>query len=419
MDSKFNVVYTGQLQNGVTEDEFIAKFCSKFGISEAKARQIAASKTDVVIKKELDEDKAAKYVAALENCGMTVRMDEIIAAPQPGAGLSLEPIEEEKTSEKDTESYDRSVCPRCGSDQIEDDECKACGIYVSKYIQNRKNSTVAVVESESDAVPPADEAEGGYSEAATDMSNPYATPEAALERNSVSKDGQGSLEGGINGDYEFTISEIFSEAWERTKGAKGTFILAWVFYVIVAIVINAALSYVVPDTDMMFQEGRFVAGFIWAALPSLVTIPVLYPIMAGITLLGIHRAVDADISASSVFSHFGKIIPLTILGILMSIMIMLGFILLVIPGIYLSVAYLMAIALMIDKDLGAWEAMEASRKAISKHWFKVFFLYFLIVLLFMVASIPVLIGLIWVVPLFSILHGVLYKYMFGVDSVEE
>ncbi len=102
----------------------------------------------------------------------------------------------------------------------------------------------------------------------------------------------------------------------------------------------------------------------------------------------------------------------------MSIMIMLGYLLLIIPGIYLSIAYLMAIALMVDKDLGVWEAMEASRKAVSKHWFKVFFLYFLLMLLFIVASIPLLIGLIWVLPLFSILHGVLYKYMFGVDSVE-
>ena len=78
----------------------------------------------------------------------------------------------------------------------------------------------------------------------------------------------------------------------------------------------------------------------------------------------------------------------------------------------------MAIALMVDKDMGVWEAMEASRKAVTKHWFKIFFLYFLLGLLLMVATIPFLIGLIWVLPLAAILHGVLYKYMFGVDSVE-
>ena len=416
MDSKFNVVYTGQLQDGVSADEFVAKFCDKFGISESKGKQIAASTSDVVIKKNLDESVAKKYLAALEGCGMVARLDEIAVEPEPGGGLSLAPVKEDKPFEPENAAVsgqDHPVCPKCGSDQIEGDECKACGIFISKYVNMQKNNpaaTEAAVESRFNS--------RNNSVEDTDDSNPYATPGAALERNTISKDGQGTLEGGINGDYDFTIGDIFSEAWERTKGAKGTFLLAWVFYILVAVVINIILGLIVPDTQVLFQQGRFTEGMIWGMLPSLVTIPVLYPILAGITLLGIHRSVDADISASSIFNHFGKIIPFSLLGMLMSIMIMLGYLLLIIPGIYLSIAYLMAIALMVDKDLGVWEAMEASRKAVSKHWFKVFFLYFLLMLLFMVAAIPFLIGLIWVLPLFSILHGVLYKYMFGVDSVE-
>ncbi|MDX2503207.1 MAG: hypothetical protein QNL62_01835 [Gammaproteobacteria bacterium] len=414
MDSKFNVVYTGKLQDGVHADEFVTKFCSKFGIGESKARQISASTSDVIIKKDLDEDKAKKYLAALEGCGMIARLDEIAAEPEFNSSLSLEPIEGDEPAESDSvstepENNNKAVCPKCGSDQIEGDECKACGIYISKYLSNQQeNSVQAEPENNNE----------GYTEQVTEMSNPYATPGADLERNFISKDGQGSLEGGINGDYDFAIGEIFSEAWERTSGAKGTFILAWVFYILLAIAVNAVLTLIAPNTEMLFQQGRITEGVIWGLLPSLVTIPILYPILAGITLLGIHRSVDADISASSVFSHYGKIIPFTILGILMSIMIILGYVLLIIPGIYLSIAYLMAIALMVDKDMGVWEAMEASRKAVTKHWFKIFFLYFLLGLLLMVATIPFLIGLIWVLPLAAILHGVLYKYMFGVDSVE-
>ena len=58
MDSKFNVVYTGQLQEGVTAEEFVAKFCGKFGVSEQKAGQIVSSTSEVTIKKDLDEAKA-------------------------------------------------------------------------------------------------------------------------------------------------------------------------------------------------------------------------------------------------------------------------------------------------------------------------------------------------------------------------
>lgn len=391
LSSKFEVFYTG-LQEGITEEEFISQFCSKFGISEAKAQQIVSSTSDVVLKKDLDEAKGKKYAAAFESCGMTVRLSEI---PEQSDGLSLEPIDENESSS--SEEASASECPKCGSDQIDNDQCQACGIYISKYLENRSDDSLP---DDSDK-------------------NPYATPEASLEKSIVSKEGQGSLEGGINGDYDFSIGDIFGEAWERTKGAKGSLLLAGLFYILVAIAINMVMVFVGPDPASLMNEGRMSEGMIWAMAPSFIMIPILYPIIAGIILMGIHRSVDADISASSVFSHYGKIIPVTILTILTGLFTMLGFMLLVLPGIYLAVAYMMAMALMIDRDMGVWEAMETSRKAITKHWFKIFFLYILLGILMMLAMIPMMIGLIWLLPFAAIMHGVMYKYMFGVESVVE
>ena len=134
--------------------------------------------------------------------------------------------------------------------------------------------------------------------------------------------------------------------------------------------------------------------------------------------MGIHRSVDADINASSVLGYYKQVIPITALILLMSLLIMLGTLLLVIPGIYLGIAYMMALALMMDRNMGIWEALETSRKAISKHWFKIFFIYLLLFLLMVAAMIPVFIGLIWVLPMLAIVQGVMYKYIFGVESVE-
>jgi len=134
--------------------------------------------------------------------------------------------------------------------------------------------------------------------------------------------------------------------------------------------------------------------------------------------MGIHRSVDADINASSVLGYYKQVIPITALILLMSLLIMLGTLLLVIPGIYLGIAYMMALALMMDRNMGIWEALETSRKAISKHWFKIFFIYLLLFLLMVAAMIPVFIGLIWVLPMLAIVQGVMYKYIFGVESIE-
>ncbi len=406
MDSKFNVVYTG-LKEGVTAEEFISSFCAKFGISEKKAQQIVASTSDVVVKKDLDEAKARKYAAAFESCGMLIQLSEIAAE---ASGLSLEPMAGEKGADSDDVTPSTPQCPKCGSENIQSDECLDCGIYISKYTENQKNNAVQIASNDETSKLTA------YNESSG--SNPYATPEAPLEKNIISKDGQGSLEGGINGDYDFTIGEIFAEAWERTKGVKGTFLLAWFFYIVVAVAINALFIFIGPDPELLMEQGRFSEGLIWTIGPTLITVAILYPILAGIILMGIHRSVDADINAASVFGHYRLIIPLTLLIIVTGIFTVLGYVLLVLPGIYLSFAYVMAMSLMVDRDMGFWEAMGVSRKAVTKHWFKIFFLYLVLSLLFVAASIPMLIGLIWVLPLSSIIHGVVYKHMFGVESVE-
>ena len=50
----------------------------------------------------------------------------------------------------------------------------------------------------------------------------------------------------------------------------------------------------------------------------------------------------------------------------------LGFMLAVIPMIYLTVSWIFALALIIDRQMDFWPAMEASRKLIGKHWGAVF-----------------------------------------------
>ena len=65
---------------------------------------------------------------------------------------------------------------------------------------------------------------------------------------------------------------------------------------------------------------------------------------------------------------------------------------------------MLAIPLIVERGLSPWQAMEASRKAITQHWFKVFGLFLLL-------------GLIWTIPLFVMVMGVLYRTIFGVLPV--
>jgi hypothetical protein len=250
------------------------------------------------------------------------------------------------------------------------------------------------------------------------MVNPYTPPGAQLQREVLNTEGQGTLQGGINGQYDFSIGGIIAEGWEKTHGAKGTLLLALLIYIVIASVLNVVQGLIFPNPNVLMQQGQFGTAILWITVTTLISIPLTYPLVAGITLLGIRRSVDAKIEASSIFQAYSKTIPLTLLYLALMLMTLLGYALLIIPGIYLSVAYLMSYSLMIDRNIGIWEALEASRKAITKHWFKIFFLYLTMAVMCLLASLPLLIGLIWMLPLFFIVHGILYKKMFGVASVQ-
>jgi len=75
--------------------------------------------------------------------------------------------------------------------------------------------------------------------------------------------------------------------------------------------------------------------------------------------------------------------------------------------------------LILDQEMSAWEAMEASRKAIHKVWWKVAGTLFLMGLIYTVSALPLGIGLIWTVPMFIVLGGVIYRCLFDVGPQEK
>jgi len=50
----------------------------------------------------------------------------------------------------------------------------------------------------------------------------------------------------------------------------------------------------------------------------------------------------------------------------------LGFIILIIPVMYLSISWIFTLPLIIDRQMDFWPAMSASRRMVGKHWWSVF-----------------------------------------------
>ena len=195
----------------------------------------------------------------------------------------------------------------------------------------------------------------------------YRPPESSL-RVPIESDGSfGSVESGLNGDFEFVIGDVLSEAWDLTNGSKGVLLGGLAIFYGISIVFSLvalAITGVEPDsTDFAAQGLAFAIRTVGSVIG--------YPIMAGIFLYAIKRASgDGSASFGDVVGPFDRFLPILGLMLLQSVLIIAGALFLILPGIYLAVSYSLALPLLIEKEMGIWESLETSRKAISNCWFR-------------------------------------------------
>ncbi|WP_369959882.1 hypothetical protein [Pseudomonas benzenivorans] len=241
--------------------------------------------------------------------------------------------------------------------------------------------------------------------------NPYAAPTSDLQ--DARNDGQvPSIEQALSRGYDFRIGDLLGESWQLVKGTKGIIVGGFLVFYVVMLVASLVLGGVFGILGVV-SEGS-AGAIIGELLVGMLASALAYPFMAGINMVGIRRAAGQPISFNEIFSHFGRTLPLVITAVIMTLLVYAGMLLLILPGLYLGVAYMLAIPLVVERGLSPWQALETSRKAITQHWFKVFGLFLLLGLITLISMIPLGIGLVWSIPLFVIAMGVLYRTIFGV-----
>ncbi|TGD75825.1 hypothetical protein E4634_02860 [Mangrovimicrobium sediminis] len=243
--------------------------------------------------------------------------------------------------------------------------------------------------------------------------NRYSAPAAELYEPRVEGE-YGSVENGIAGNYELRIGEVLSSAWDAIKGRKSTVLgasgLAFVV-VLVYIAISGTIQFMFAS-----EEGPGVGA-------SLITLPIdfiYYAITAAMTagfyVMGAKISIGLPVNMTDVFRYIGKLGKAFLTYLLMMFMVLVGLLLLVLPGIYLIVGYSFAVTLALEKGMSPWQALETSRKTVHHQWFKLFGLMLLIGVLGMLSVFTLGIALIWLVPLICVAYGTIYRDMFGLEQ---
>ena len=171
--------------------------------------------------------------------------------------------------------------------------------------------------------------------------------------------------------------------------------------------------------------GAWAVSFVVAL--SLTSVPyvggVIGIFLGGVFLAGIHwfflrlsRGEPATVG--DVFAGFGPAIgPLILVGLVTFLLEGVGFFLCILPGIYLAVAWHYAAIAALDKQVDFWAAMELSRKVVTRHWFGVFGLVLLAILLWLGGLIACCIGIFVTGPIATAALVYAYRDLFEEPAV--
>jgi uncharacterized membrane protein len=118
------------------------------------------------------------------------------------------------------------------------------------------------------------------------------------------------------------------------------------------------------------------------------------------------------------FLRFHYVLPLLLLSLVAGIFIGIGTLLLVVPGVYLAVAYLFAAVLVVDRHLDFWRAMEMSRHTVTPRWFGYFAFALLLSLLNLAGALLLGLGLLVTIPVSFCALAVAYADLSGLEAKE-
>lgn len=192
------------------------------------------------------------------------------------------------------------------------------------------------------------------------------------------------LESIIAKPYEFDIKETLIQGWETFKKVRVYSIL------FTLLILSIQFFFMVYARDFLFVFSLFLAG----------------PLFAGFYLVANKVSLNETVSYLDFFKGFGYYIPVILVWIVGQFLTVLGIFALLVPGIYLMVAYMFGVLISIFAGLDFWNSLEYSRKIIHKQWMN-FFVFGLILAIGNIAGAFLFgIGLVVTVPVtyYAIYH---------------
>lgn len=218
----------------------------------------------------------------------------------------------------------------------------------------------------------------------------------------------GNAEQSLQGDYNFDISSLFRQGWELTQEKKWIVVQMSValFAIAMCVVAIAMNAFGITDFRTIEPQLQFYIDMMLTVIVA--------PFITAIMLTCINHTVGGKSQFSHLFHLLPKALILGLTSLMIAIIIQLGMTLFILPGLYLAIATGFTLTLVAEKGLRPGQAILLSIRVVNRYWLGFIKLYGIFLLLFIASIATMGVLLIWVVPLYYHVKGVLYRDLFGV-----
>ncbi|SPE58796.1 conserved membrane hypothetical protein [Verrucomicrobia bacterium] len=217
-------------------------------------------------------------------------------------------------------------------------------------------------------------------------------------------------------DYDLDIGGCIARGWELLQNHLWPILgTTWLVMLCVGVLNQIIALPSRPVIHSMILERRVtLRGVLIVLATSILGGPISAIFTAGLFKYFLNLIRGQRATVGDAFAGFGPLSgQLLLLGLVSGVLATLAYCLCLVPGIYLNVAWVFALPLAIDRRLGFWEALELSRKVVTRHWFLVFAFMLVNALVIFSGVIVCCVGLLVSVPLGMVAWMYAYEDIFS------
>lgn len=276
---------------------------------------------------------------------------------------------------------------------------------------------------------PAGQVEGLFATATVhpDPSNPYAALQSAWDEPLAAKGG--ALQEIMPGSDPIDVGECVKRGFELTKRNFAMILLVGLTYIgvtigasIVLTMIDAALGLGTSQSEFQSDEGfgSFQYQQQGSFLNMIVSQLLGVFLSLGLVRVGLNLVSGKEVSVGQLFGEGRKLLPAVGASLLFALMVMVGFVLLIAPGIYLMLRYGQFMNAMVDRNLGVIESLKYSSSITTNNRLNLLLLGLLSIAIFIAGVLALVMGLIFAYPLIWMSWMVAFRWMqYGRRAVED